>query len=310
MSFFEKNCAGSVPIRPLDNVSDFVVDTLPMALTEDPARFEAQVSAVAAGLSADRFERYAQLTGDAMRIACLDLAMLHQACGHRGATLPAPLNLLFSRLSQRIGRLPAFLYEDCVLNNPVERDPRVFSAGDAGACEREFLHLHRGIEASLETSLQCLDALAQSHDRPGLIARCEAKIREVMAGFAAFHRMPREQFHAFRNYYAAFPGSRHPGVSGRFSETVATLRILIEGSRLLWVIPGYFNEIVEHQHYYPTVGRARLLAAIERAVLHDGSAMDYLCAEDPAVHRLVACVRKLMDTITGIHYQLVKKYVD
>jgi hypothetical protein len=295
--------------RPLGDLSDFVVEAVPALLAGQADAFRAEVSRIASIADSAFFAETADLPEEQSRLACADMAILNQACGHAGIAMPANLAMLLVNIAGRRGRWPTVLYEDCVLNNPVDVDPRLFTAGDTGNCERDFLRLHRRIEDAIGTVIHHLTDMAGDENRRALIAACDIHIKTATECFAAFHAMPRDLFAQFRGFYATPPNGRHLGVSGRFSESINTLRIMLDGKRIGWVIPTYFNELLENMGYYPSTGRKRLMNAIENAVIHDRTFIDSLAVEDEGVNRLAFRLRKFLDTATGIHFQLVKKFV-
>jgi hypothetical protein len=300
----------TLSIRPLAAVSDFVVGELPaMLATTSCDDLRSRLLQIDAVITPDFRAACRGLPVESARIACLDLALLAQACEHRQIALPARLHLLFIDMTSRQARIPVMLYEDCVLNNPIDTDPRLFTCDEAGECERTFLDLHKRIEKALENILHHLAMLADEDRRAAAIVECDESGKDLVDYFKAFHAMPMELFLKFRNYYASPPNGRHLGVSGRFSESINTLRLRLEGPRIRWAIPDYFNELLENLQYYPSTGRARLLDAIEQAVMREDACIDPLARRHADVRDLAVRLRKSMDSMTGIHLHLVKKYV-
>ena len=295
--------------RPLGDLSSFVVEAVPALLGGQLDAFGAEVARIARIVDSAFFADTAELSEPQSRLACADMAILNQACGHAGVAMPANLAMLLANLAGRHGRWPTMLYEDCVLNNPIDVDPRLFTTGDTGDCERDFLRLHRCIEDAIGAVIRHLADMAGGENRLALIAACDLHIKTATECFAAFHAMPRDLFAQFRGFYATPPNGRHLGVGGRFSESINTLRIMLDGRRIAWVIPNYFNELLENMGYYPSTGRMRLMTAVENAVIRDRTFIDALAVQDEGVNKLAFRLRKFMDTATGIHFQLVKKFV-
>lgn len=300
----------AVLTRPLGIISDFVADELPAAL-EAPSneRLREHLTRLENAITSEFHAACLSLAPKAAKVACLDLGVLAHACGHAQVALPPRLHLLLLTMASRYARLPTMLYEDNVLNNPIDSDPRLFTSGETGECERTFLSMHQRIESAIEGILHRLFMLADLAQRDSIIRECDAGMKDLVKYFKAFNAMPAELFSKFRKYYGTPPNGRHLGVSGRFSESINTLRLLLEGRRIEWAIPNFLNELLENIHYYPSSGRTRLLAAIEHAVTQQDAYIDQFTRADSSVRDMAAQLRRSLDSVTGIHLQLVKKYI-
>lgn len=321
------------PLRPLGAVSDFVALSMPSLLRGvREGALPRSAFGDALRLAAPAHVAAPDVDAMSMAVACLDLGLLQHACDHIGEAMPAHWVQRLHALCATMGRPPAFVYEDCVLNNPLESDPRLFCAGAAGASERDFLRAHQWVERELALALVCADALTACGDSaPGLrVARLRAALlayerplRDALArmeaAFSALRAMPVADFLAFRGYYAPSPRTGTPGPSGRFSARLFLLRFALEGASLLRRQPNIATEIVELNALYPRGDRERLLAWVDaaddastdrRAPARGGLAALALqpWAQTTSLPALVRCARDTLDRCTAMHLGLARKY--
>jgi len=310
-------------VRPLDVISDFVVDELPQLLAgQSQELLQASLSEMDRALTTIIYDHARTLERPHMSIACLDLAMLLHACEHRFQVRAPRLRSLLVELSQRLKRTPALSYEDVVLSNPLMDDPRLFSTGSIAAAEHDFLRIHAAIEFQHRVVLARLKVAMDAHasvtqcaeERDSLYQDIDAALSRAMGHWVELRHMPPESFAYFRDLYAAPPRSGHAGVSGRFSETMNSLRILVEGRHLLEVIPNYFDELLLNIQYYPSEGRTRLTNLIRAACMPEPGPAG--CLEDlRRTHPLrftgdlIARLRHYLDTAVNVHGRLVKRYL-
>lgn len=332
-------------LRPLGALSDVVVDLLPSLLGEVRAGRTPASTLTALVAAADTATLWREQTAALRPLACLDLTLLQHACDHVGAVLPAAVADETAALCRSLGRIDAFLYEDCVLSNPLDRDPRVFAEGRAGLAERDFLWVHQRIEADLLTIIERLLDLLRASQAPAgwraatlgdALARHEPPIRrsllQVDALFAAMRDLSPTDFRAFRDYYMPSPRSGHPGPSGRFSARFFMLRLLVEGDAAGRHQPDLLREIVRMFDYFPSADRDALIARIDpgSSALHalgdaDAARVRRLSTPGPhaclrlqalqpwaqrtALPALLRLARDVLDRCTALHLGLVRKYV-
>ena len=336
------------PRRPLGTLSDFVALSLPQRLdaihghasaldgtapdsiADDSAACaawrDALVTALVAAPDASDVD-----TAD-RALACLDLSLLQQACDHIGIAMPAAAVERLHALAGGADRLPTFLYEDCVLHNPLEHDPRLFCAGAAGASERDFLIAHQRIETRLACALACVERIvAASGAPPGMrlvglreaLAPDAAPLDEALsameATFRALRAMPLADFLAFRRYYTPSPRTGIPGPSGRFSASIFLFRLSIEGVSLLRRRPDIAADLRQWLALYPQQQRAQLedwLDAAHRAPsavqppARQGLARLALqpWTQSTELAGVVARARAAIDLCTAMHLGLARRY--
>ena len=333
-------------MRPLGSLSNFVVDELP-SLLEEIRRGEIHAAQLSGGADISCLPPTQDLPEDERPLACLDLMLLQQACDHVGATFPAYLRGPAAEICRSLGRIETLLYEDSVLANPLTRDPRVFTRGDAGRIERDFLLAHTLIESCLqdvnrrvreilsrveEHRYHGSDAVGQAvHEHCSSILAGMQQVRDL---FLSMRRMRRDEFQSFRGYYMPSPRTCHPGPSGRFSAKFFLLRVLVEGSAIRHQIPTFYREILDLFDYFPrgerevlssfilpeylagnrlSVGSRRVLETFgarrgDRVPsLRDASLEPW--ARSTGLPDLTAALREDLDACTAIHLGLVHKNI-
>jgi hypothetical protein len=308
-------------MRPLGTLSDIVVEVLPSVLREVRAGHVASSALNALIDGADTAAAWRDLPAAERPLACLDLMILRHACDHAGAELPAAIAGEAEALCRSLGRIDAFLYEDCVLSNPLDRDPRVFADGRTAFAERDFLWVHQRIETCLLRAIECIDEIVLASHAPAgwrgdylsdALAQHEMPLRRSLSRidglFAAMRAMCPMDFRSFRDYYMPSPRSGRPGPSGRFSAKFFALRLLVEGDAVGRQQPELLQEIVRMSEYFPSADRAVLLARLgPRACLRQQAHQPW--AQGTAAPALLALARQVLDRCTAVHLGLVRKYV-
>src|SRR4051812_38576816 len=96
--------------RPLQRLSDFVVEDLPQWLleaTSSPGAGTAMVAAAARAAADVDDGLLARLTASERELACLDLSLLCHGLAHHSQDLPEAEGRMFRRLCAEVGRLDA-----------------------------------------------------------------------------------------------------------------------------------------------------------------------------------------------------------
>lgn len=303
--------------RPLGGLSDFVAEILPELCL--PARASRSARAALEKTLHVYLKSHPQVDPDTtsehnMELACLDLTLLQAAWDHLGLTLPRPLTETLQYLSQQLGRSDAFLYEDCVLINPLTQDPRLFSASETGKSERDFLLIHSEIEATLKHTLERLlqilglSTMPMMTDRELDLKSTQAELDWVEQLFGCLRGMRPELFAQFRPFYASSPRSLAPGPSGRYSGKFYLLRVLAEGDALDQVLPAYRTEVSQSIPYFPRYDREFLK---EWADSPGGRSrlpcLRIAASRDPHLIPLLQLLRRSLDRLTALHYGLVHR---
>ncbi|ANW03252.1 hypothetical protein [Bradyrhizobium icense] len=145
-------------------------------------------------------------------------------------------------------------YEDMILANPVQSDPRVYCLGAAGVEERDFCLGHQLIESELQLAI---DALLELRDAAGADAReCLAVCLEhlesanyVLTRF--YEHMSPDLFGQFRVFYGKKPYKNRLGPSGRFSARIVAVSVLLVGEELFQQKPQFYRDVYRLSEYYP-----------------------------------------------------------
>ena len=305
--------------RPLGLFSDFVAEDLPricsVALSSPQARmsFATKLHTLVSTSNSPSLK----LPSDSNReLACLDLTILQAAGDHLDVPIPRPITDLLQRLCRELGRIDTFLYEDCVLINPLTDDPRLFTTGESGRNERDFLLVHSEIEKTLEktlTRLASLLGIAASLENPTpdeCLSVTQAELQWIEQLLAALRGMKRELFLKFRPFYASSPTTSAPGPSGRYSGKFYLLRVLTEGDALDQVLPAYRHEVRESLPYFPRLDRALLQEWSESPTgMSRLPCLRTAADRDSRLPPLLHLVRQSLDRFTAIHYGLVHRYL-
>lgn len=251
-------------IRPLREISDFVVEKLPEML-EKPS----EVLVTRAAFLLQEFWHGLTLADcingvEEKDLALLDLKMLESGIVHSGLTPPQQLSELIDGLSG--SRLPSLSYEDLIFINPLH-DLRLFTCGIIGETEKFFYHSHRLIEDSLWWVIRIvkkwIGLKIASEDNP---IWCQvsandikAELSEVIKKMAALAQMPPEHFAAFRRYLTSHPVRKLKGPSGAFTARIPTLELLFRGNELPL---SYTDYLTQNDKYFPRGGRRELRQAM------------------------------------------------
>lgn len=303
--------------RPLGGLSDFVAEILPELCL--PARASKSARAALEKTLHVYLKSHPQVDSfttseHKMELACLDLTLLQAAWDHLDLTLPHSLTETLQDLSQKLGRSDVFLYEDCVLINPLTQDPRLFSSRETGKNERDFLLIHAEIEATLKHTLERILRILGLSAMPVMpnweldLKSTQAELDWIEHLFGCLRGMKPELFAQFRPFYASSPRSSAPGPSGRYSGKFYLLRVLTEGDALDQVLPAYRTEVSQSIPYFPRYDREFLK---EWADSPGGRSrlpcLRIVADRDPHLIPLLQLIRRSLDRLTALHYGLVHR---
>lgn len=294
-------------IRPLGPFSDFVVETL-------HHRMAALLSAGKdareglCDLAHEIEENLASLTEwdvhglkeEDRKIARVDAIYAYnafiQVAQQRGLDVgdvhknivPAKLHFLVAETARQTASPPVLTYEDLVLNNPIERDPRVFMAGQTGYAERDFYLGHLYIERLYGEAIRCIEQGLQDNAvglknalkaaAPPLEAACN-----IMRWY--LDKMQADEFGRYRVVFGKNPVHDKLGPSGRFSMKVPYLTLLVLGRDAAAESPKILEGIMGSPSLFPGEDFARLWHSLPALGLTHTINTDIL--KDPVVDRRV-----------------------
>ncbi len=332
--------ASECPVRPLGQVSDFVMAQLPTLLAEVragtlPSSYLAQrCEFEARSLSESVISLLLEGSEDIHRkIALLDLLFMDSASVHSGEHTGMQISSLVERFALRIGRIPAMTYGDLIFVNP-RHDMRVFCNGEAGVSEKGFYTAQMFAEAYLaDAAICCQSAIANihsvvigKHDGETLqevhsaLEEAATKVRHV-ADITENMSMalPVAHFAVIRKYFGAHPVRNYKGPSGVFSLGIFLIELMLAGDRLQKERPDYLRYYLEENTEYLRQEELAEAKAAYRCAM-SGFAVFSLLAQvpsSPAIdpHVLAECnkaasaVSSAIRLFRGNHYKAVKHQI-
>ncbi|MCC8942510.1 hypothetical protein H8A97_41500 [Bradyrhizobium sp. Arg62] len=144
-------------------------------------------------------------------------------------------------------------YEDMILMNPLQSDPRVYCVGVAGVEERDFCLAHQLIESELQSAMDALIGLRDNTatDARGCLETCLDKLETANYILSKFNDMSSALFGEFRVFYGANPYKSRLGPSGRFSARVVAVSVLLIGEELFRQKPQFYCDLYRLSEHYP-----------------------------------------------------------
>ncbi|RAZ92384.1 hypothetical protein DPM33_00230 [Mesorhizobium hawassense] len=258
--------------RPLGTVSDFVVEQLPHYIAEikGSERPDGAVKALGHSINtiiagADYEAHLLDLSHSEFGVAKTDVHYLvncvYQMSAAAGLdrvdaelTVGEPLRRIARLSCQRQRSIDVLSYEDMILSNPLESDPRVYCLGSAGVEERDFCLGHQLIESDLQAAM---DALLELRDAVGAdagqcLALCVKSLESANDVLARFYEhMSPDLFSEFRVFYGKNPYKDRLGPSGRFSARIVAVSVLLMGEELFHQKPQFYRDVYRLSEYYP-----------------------------------------------------------
>ncbi|MBW5437942.1 hypothetical protein FXB41_25250 [Bradyrhizobium canariense] len=258
--------------RPLGLVSNFVTDELPHCIAEikcserpDEA-VKALGRSVNAMIAASDYDALLQsLPQPDFEIAKTDIQYLVNCAYQMSAFAglhPLDAELTVGEALSRLARsscdrqpgIEVLSYEDMILTNPLQNDPRVYCLGAAGVEERDFCLGHQIIESELQSAMDALLDLrdAAEVDAGQCLALCLARLESANYILTRFYEhMSPDLFGQFRVFYGKNPYKNTLGPSGRFSARMVAVSVLLLGEELFHQKPQFYRDLYRLSEYYP-----------------------------------------------------------
>lgn len=258
--------------RPLGLFSDFVVDQLPHFIAEIKCseRPSEAVKALGRTINAmtaemDYDELLLSLPQSDFEVAKTDVQYLVNSAYHVSAfagfhpwdaeqTVGAALSRLARSTCERQPSIGVLSYEDMILTNPVQSDPRVYCLGAAGVEERDFCLGHQLIETELQSAIEALVELRDVADADAAqcLSRCLERLESANRVLTRFDQhMSPDLFGQFRVFYEKNPYKNTLGPSGRFSARVVAVSVLLIGEELFRQKRQFYKDVYRLSKYYP-----------------------------------------------------------
>ncbi|GEC59072.1 hypothetical protein ABIF38_000236 [Bradyrhizobium japonicum] len=264
--------AGRQRKRPLGLLSDFVTDELPHRVAEIRCSEQPNEAVRLLGRSinailskADYDAQLLSLPQSDFGIAKTDIHYLvnclYQMSAFAGLnpmdagrTVGDPLNRLARLSCQQQPSIDVLSYEDVILTNPLQSDPRLYCLGAAGVEERDFCLGHQLIEGDLQSAMDALLELRDTLDVDArqCLTRCLKHLDSAIYVLTRFHeRMSLDLFGHFRAYYVKNPYKNRLGPSGRFSARMVAVSVLLMGEELFHQSLQFYRDIYRLSDHYP-----------------------------------------------------------
>lgn len=258
--------------RPLGLFSDFVVDQLPHRIADIKCSERPSEAAKALGRTINAIT--AEMDYDALllslpqsdfEVAKTDVQYLVNSAYHVSAfaglhpwdaeqTVGVALSRLVGLTCERQPSIGVLSYEDMILTNPVQSDPRVYCLGAAGVEERDFCLGHRLIETELQSAIEALVELRDVADADAAqcLSRCLEHVESANRVLTRFDQhMSPDLFGQFRVFYEKNPYKNTLGPSGRFSARVVAVSVLLIGEELFRQKRQFYKDVYRLSKYYP-----------------------------------------------------------
>ncbi|WP_225119745.1 hypothetical protein [Bradyrhizobium sp. BRP22] len=261
--------------RPLGLVSNFVTDQLPHCIAEIKCSERPDEAVKALGRSINAMIASADYDGQLLNLPDPDFAVpktdvqylvncaYQMSAFARLDAVQAELTVgeALSRLArlscQRRPSIEVLSYEDAILTNPLQSDPRVYCLGPAGVEERDFCLGHQLIESELKLAIAALLELrdAARADAHQCLALCLERLEAAHYFLTRFfEHMSPDLFGQFRVFYGKNPYKNRLGPSGRFSARIVAVSVLLVGEELFQQKPQFYRDLYRLSEYYPQGG--------------------------------------------------------
>ncbi|WP_354101437.1 hypothetical protein [Bradyrhizobium sp. RT5a] len=258
--------------RPLGLVSNFAADELPHCIAEikRSERSDKAVKALGRSINAMAAEKdYAaqllSLPQSQFEIAKTDIRYLVNCAYQMSAFAglhPLDAELTVGEALSRLARssydrqpgIEVLSYEDMIITNPLQNDPRVYCLGAAGVEERDFCLGHQIIESELQSAMDALLNLRDVADVDAgqCLELCLARLESANFVLTRFYEhMSPDLFGQFRVFYGKNPYKNTLGPSGRFSARIVAVSVLLAGEELFNQKPQFYRDLYRLSEYYP-----------------------------------------------------------
>ncbi len=293
--------------RPLQKLSDFVVEEMPVVLAQSPAQLP-EASKHLAALVPETVVTEAM--HERRGLALLDVTMLEAGIVHSGHTAPRELTALVERIAG--DEYPVLTYENIVLINPGE-DLRTFTAGEVGAVEKSFYRQHWFVEDRLLAATRAVISTLDKLDE-GDCAGAAIELRAVPPCLIAVRNatdmlrgMPKEHFQAFRKYLGVHPVRDLKGPSGAFTARIPALEFALRGDEL----PSSYRQYIEDNWLYlPRRDRAILRRILNEST--QGRTLEKAYRKNGSPKELTSPLNALSDfflEFRKVHLRAVGKHI-
>lgn len=214
--------------RPLSNLSNFVVEELPIILS----RVDSDITRILLTRKTKKLvEEIEQKPISDNIISLLDLTFLEAAFYTNYLEIPDKLISLTNIYASHFCILPMLTYELLIMINP-SQDLRLFTLKETGENERLFYESHKKIEANITPLVTFIlrILIEDKYDQESLIQlrtlvpNIKATVEQMLE---LMSQMSTSEYNIFRRYLTKHPIRGFPGASGAYSALYPTLDQLL-----------------------------------------------------------------------------------
>lgn len=307
-------------VRPLGEVSNFVVEKMPHMLDQiqaggtNLARLEETASNLVTSIN-NRDLVIVFENPRARDVASLDLKMLETAIIASGGMPSEKLMDLIKAFSSACDQPGGLTYEEIVKINP-SGDMRKFTTGEVGRTEKTFYKSHRIIEEHLDTGIVQMQAgiLALRIDGKERVDDVSENLNlirgDLLAIISKTHSLGMQNqnhFKQFRQYLGGNNLRGTKGPSGAFTAGIPTIEILLAGEKLP---QDYIKYLQDNEIYFPRDGRKKIKDAL--ADVNDGLTFTLIAEQlgrpEPLMQAIEG-ISKLIRGFRGEHYKAVRNQI-
>jgi hypothetical protein len=294
------------PKRPLGSISDFVVETMPLLLE---LGVEGDALASQCEMIIQKGEFLFDVNAD-MPLATLDLIMMETAIVQTGGNPGEQLSKMVATLTDIQDRPSSLTYEDIILVNPLDDDPRLFTRGELGEAERSFYKVHQLIETNLAEPIAKITATLDTPSPSiNLLDEESQRLVDLVAGTMTLKNdMKTEHFNGFRK----FLGERNrgdlilPGPSGLYSGSVVSMDLLLYGNDL----PEDHRKRNKDDFPFYALRQQPMILAAERIAGEGKSIADIVKhSQDPQVQEIYNRIAKVLLNFRRAHYGAAARHI-
>jgi hypothetical protein len=303
--------------RPLGNLSDYVMETLPERLEAPSYELIRDCERLLDSLGSFdvRILEYEDI--HTRSLASLDVKMLEIGIIQSGFTPPEELTELVDQLTGDAP--PVITYDELLLLNPVD-DFRTFTRGEVRETEAKFYLEQRFVEECLEhvimkmrvaieflkpeTTLDCYTNVERAFRA---LAGTDGDLMPAIDAMKGLGFMTKGHFGIFRKYVSVHPTRNLKGPSGAFTARIPIMELLLHGEELPLDYMAYFEE---NRKYFPQQGRVEILEAFKQA--QNGNTLTSLCYKNEQAKCIIGHINMIgefLNDFRTMHYQSVARQI-
>lgn len=147
--------------------------------------------------------------------------------GFAGIEIPKSLELFVHWLARHLNRIPHLTYEDLILNNPLDSDPRLFYSNEIANSEYLFYLWHNLIEKKFDEIIFDVKTIIDNPTAEIDINKIKKNRKETIKLLWKFYQLNKKDFNIFRTFYFWNELLWYRWASWAFSSSIPVLDLLI-----------------------------------------------------------------------------------